>query len=60
MEEHPSFEEYVRGVMASNDHGWFEIRDDEELKRRFPPRLLKGMGPGLMWAPVERARRKAA
>jgi hypothetical protein len=58
MEEHPSFEDYVRGVMASNKHGWSDIREDEQLTRRFPPRPLKGMGPGLMWAPVKRARRE--
>jgi hypothetical protein len=60
MEEHPPFGDYVRGVLASDNHGWFEVKRNEDLNRRFPPQLLEGMGPGLMWAPVKRALRKAA
>ena len=50
--EHPSFEDYARGAMAS-DHAPDFIKKDEELQRRFPPRRLMGLGPGLCWEPPE-------
>ena len=28
------------------------ITKDQEMRRRFPPRLLKGVGPGLYWDPL--------
>ena len=48
--KHPSFDDYARGVMAS-EFTLDNIRNDEELQRRFPPRPLKGLGPGLHWYP---------
>ena len=36
-------------------------KTDEELRRRFPPRSLKGLGPGFVWQPPAsqaRARKK--
>jgi hypothetical protein len=48
--EHPLFDDYARGVMASEYAPDFITRD-EELRRRFPPRHLKGLGPGLCWQP---------
>lgn len=59
VEEHPSFADYVSGVLweAEQPVGGFaglpngppeELR---ELKKRFPPRMLKGMSPGLKWLP---------
>ena len=51
LQEHPSFDDYARGVMASEYHGHSEMKEDEELKKRFPPRQLKGLGPGLYWEP---------
>jgi hypothetical protein len=50
VEKHPSFDDYARGVMASDFAPEF-ITQDEELRKRFPPRLLKGLGPGLVWEP---------
>lgn len=47
-EGHPNFDEFARGVMASNLTPPF-IREDAQLLRRYPPVPLKGMGPGLMW-----------
>jgi hypothetical protein len=45
---HPSFEDYACGVMASPYAPDF-ITQDEELKRRFPPRPLDRLGAGLYW-----------
>ena len=47
-EGHPNFDEYARGVMASEMAPPF-IREDEQLLRQYPPEPLKGMGPGLQW-----------
>jgi hypothetical protein len=47
---HPSFEVFARGVMAS-DFGWDTVKHDIELQKRFPPRHLDGLGPGLYWLP---------
>jgi hypothetical protein len=27
------------------------IKNDEELRKRFPPRALNGLGPALVWEP---------
>lgn len=48
--EHPSFEDYACGVMASDKTPYF-ITNNEELRRRFPPRPLSGLGSGLYWKP---------
>ena len=45
---HPKFDEYARGVMASDMTPEF-IRKDPQLVRRYPPVPLRGMGPGLKW-----------
>ena len=50
LNQHPMFDEYARGVMASEYAPDF-IRNDEELLRRFPPRPLDGLGAGLCWVP---------
>jgi hypothetical protein len=51
--EHPPFELYARGVMASPLAPDF-IRNDPQLQKRFPPRPLPGIGPGLVWSPAVR------
>src|SRR6266516_4387830 len=51
LEDHPSFVDYARGVMASDFSAYPGMKEDEELRRRFPPRQLKGLGPGLYWRP---------
>ena len=54
-DEHPSFADYAGGVLweAEREHiGVIEEGDQfEELKKRFPPRELEGMGPGFCWLP---------
>lgn len=51
LQEHPSFVDYARGVMASEYNGHSHMREDETLKKRFPPRQLEGLGGGLIWSP---------
>jgi hypothetical protein len=51
LEEHPSFDEYASGVMASEKHAPGFIRDNEEMRRRFPPRPLAWLESGLYWCP---------
>jgi hypothetical protein len=54
--EHPTFEDYASGVLWEAEHGSGRIPGGdqrEELKKRFPPRKLAGMGPGLSWLPPE-------
>jgi hypothetical protein len=49
--EHPSFEDYVSGVLASPYAPDF-IKQDAQLRLRFPATPLKGLGSGLYWSPV--------
>src|ERR1700730_5070117 len=51
--EHPSFDDYARGVLASPYAPEF-ITEDQELLRRFPACPLSGLGPGLYWDPPKR------
>jgi hypothetical protein len=53
--KHPSFYEYACGVMASQETPIF-ITEDEELRKRFPPRPLPGLGSGLIWEPEPQLR----
>jgi hypothetical protein len=48
MDIHPTFEQYARGIMAS-PYAPSGIKQDAELRRRFPPRSLPGLGPYLIW-----------
>lgn len=48
MDTHPSFDDYARGVMAS-PHAPDSIKQDQELRRRFPPNPLAHLGSGLVW-----------
>ena len=52
-QEHPAFFDYACGVMASGHMGYRGIKEDEQLRKRFPPRPLRGLGPGLYWEPPE-------
>ena len=45
---HPYFEDYARGVLASPYAPAFITRNPV-LTQRFPPRALRGLGPGLVW-----------
>ena len=53
FEKHPPFNDYARGVMASDyiSYPAARIQEDAELQRRFPPRPLTGLGPALVWEP---------
>ena len=59
-EEHPSFADYASGVLweaerVDGNIGVIPGGDQrEELKKRFPPRELTGMGPGFCWLPPKR------
>jgi hypothetical protein len=55
VEEHPSFYDFACGVMASQETLNF-ITEDEELRKRFPPRPLPGLGSGLIWKPEPQLR----
>jgi hypothetical protein len=46
--KHPQFEDYARGIMASEYAPGF-ITHNEELQKRFPPIPLAGLGPALLW-----------
>lgn len=48
LEGHPNFETFARGVMASQGLP-VEFRNDPDLLRRYPPKQLKGLGPGLVF-----------
>jgi hypothetical protein len=51
VSEHPPFDDYARGVTASEFAPSFIKK--EHLLKRFPPRPLDGLGPGLCWQPPE-------
>ena len=59
VKAHPSLRDYFSGVLweAELPVGGFASLPDygaeqlQELKKRFPPRMLKGMSPGLTWLP---------
>ena len=55
---HPAFEDYARGVMASESCPYF-IKQDEELQKRFPPRPLACLNNAMVWerpAPTRKVR----
>jgi hypothetical protein len=51
VQAHPSFYDYACGAMASEFNGLQQLKQDEGLRKRFPPRPLAGLGPGLIWEP---------
>ena len=50
LKSHPSFEAFARGIMAS-EHTPDFVKNDEALRKRYPPCLLAGFGPALIWEP---------
>jgi hypothetical protein len=55
--KHPSFYDYACGVMASKSI-IPDVKNDEELKRRYPPRQLKGLNEAdLCWRPRSKVKR---
>jgi len=56
VDKHPSFDNFARGVMASELTPDF-IKNDPELQRRFPPRPLGGLHEAsLVWLEPKRPR----
>ena len=58
LKEHPEIAEYISGVLweaerIDGDIGTLPNYPDEllELKKRFPPRKMAGLGPGFYWEP---------
>ena len=57
FDKHPSFAEYMRGVMWYADSpDWhdtlpFAAEGLAELKKRFPPKKLEGLNPRYFWDP---------
>jgi hypothetical protein len=49
--EHPSFEDYACGVMASEYNWWEQMKENPQMRDRFPTRALAGLGPGVYWEP---------
>ena len=47
---HPSFEDFVRGVLAAGYAPDF-VKEDEALRKRYPPCPLCGLNPGNCWEP---------
>ncbi len=50
VNNHPSFEEFVRGVLASEYASDFVLKD-EAFCRRYSPRPLRGLQHGPIWRP---------
>jgi hypothetical protein len=63
-EGHPSFDDYARGVMAAEERGefvtfqYFSPADIAQMRKRYPPLALDGLGPALCWNPPAIQRRK--
>lgn len=61
---HPCFDEYASGVMAAAERGEFVTfrnfspAEVAQMRNRYPPCALKGLGPGLCWTPPAVNRRK--
>ena len=47
--KHPSFHDFACGTMISEFQGLDSMKKNPELLKRFPPRHLDGLGPGLYW-----------
>jgi hypothetical protein len=61
VQEHPSFDDFARGLMAlAVAKGLWNLEKDETLIRRFPPRPLQGMTPTAFWAPPKEYERLMA
>jgi hypothetical protein len=48
--KHPSFEDFARGVMAS-EYGNPFVKKSRKLRKRYPPRPLPGIVRGPVWRP---------
>jgi hypothetical protein len=50
VHNHPSFEDFARGVMAS-EYGNPFVKKSRKLRKRYPPRDLPGIELGPIWRP---------
>jgi hypothetical protein len=50
IEDHPSFRDFARGVMAW-EHTPKDVKNNKKLQERYPPRDLPGLGAGWYWRP---------
>jgi hypothetical protein len=59
VQKHPCFYDYVCGVMAAYERdelvgfGFASNEEIQNIKNRYPPCTLPGLGPGLIWYPRE-------
>jgi hypothetical protein len=53
VDSHPSFEDFACGVTASQ-YAPDIVRNDEVLRKRYPPRHLRGLNAGHCWEPPAR------
>ena len=57
LNKHPTIDVFISGALELAERGefltlqYFSPAEILEIKKRFPPRLLKGLGPGVMWQP---------
>ena len=51
IHSHPSFKAYARGVMASPLAADL-VRNDDAMRKRYPPRELQFILSGMIWRPV--------
>jgi len=52
INQHPNFDEFARGVLASKHAPEFVLKD-KALRQQYPPRHLPGLGPWLVWEPAD-------
>jgi hypothetical protein len=55
MTNHPNFEEFARGVTAS-EHAPGFVKNDAELRKRYPPHPLLGLNAGHCWSRPKKRR----
>ena len=55
--EHPSFDDYACGVMASEFAPHF-IKNNETLQKRFPARPLEWLNNAMVWEPPAHIRKR--
>ncbi len=53
---HPGFDDFARGALAS-EHSPDFTRKNSALCKRYPPRRLRGLGPGQIWRPDSKVER---
>ena len=57
FKNHPSFEDFARGVLASPEAPDF-LKNNKEFCKRYPPRPLPGLEMGFVWRPARPTKRR--